>query len=405
MSKKYELYVPTKTLLWRISLRIILILAVVTLVATLWKQVFNLFAPFILAYLITAWIFAPLLKRFGNRLNAARRIWSVLFISLLLILVLGLVAAIVYYLVMQVISLVNNWGETQNALFEARDTLAELIARYTHMTVETAQDHINNAIESVFEWVRTGLFDYEDIRQYIDTLKTTVPAVGTFLLSALFFVMAIYFMSADYPRIRHKVARCVPRSVRPQMAAVKTAVVNATFGYLRAQLIISGVVTLIAFVVLLIYGQSFALLFALLIGIVDFIPFFGSGVLLTPWSIILLLQGDWVSAIVMFGLSFVLFLFRKLTEPKIVGNQTGMHPLISLISIYVGMKMAGLFGMLFMPVVWMAVINMYRAGVFDATIKDVRALIDRVAQKARLPESDSAKEADKTPAPTSDDTV
>lgn len=402
MSKKHELFVPTNILVWRISLRVIFVAVIITLVATLWRQAFYLFAPFIFAYLITAWILAPILKRVGSRLSTARRIWSVLLISLLLILVLGVLAAVVYYLVVQIIAFVNNWGDTQNTLLEARDTLASLIARYTDIGVETATEYIDNAIKSVGDWIYTDFFKVGDFKNWVDTVKTTVPAVVTFLLSCLFFVMAVYFTSADYPRIRHRIAKCVPKRARPTMATVKTAVVSATFGYLRAQFILSGIATLVAFVVLLIYGQDFALVLALVVGILDFIPFCGSGVMLTPWSIVLLLQGDWVGAIVMFGLSFVLFLFRKVTEPKIVGDQTGLHPLLSLMSMYVGMRLAGLFGMIFMPILWMAVINMYRAGVFDSTIKDVRALIDRIAQKARLPEKGDAEVAE-TPE-TSDET-
>ncbi len=394
MLERHELYVPTKTLVWRISLRITLVTAVVFLVAALWKQVLTLFAPFLLAYLITAWIFAPMLKRFGNRISTARRVWSILLTCLLIVLVLGIVAAVGYYLVVQVIAVAENWNSTQDTLTNAKETLASLIARFTDMSVEAVTGYVDNAIASVGDWLYTDFFKVGDFTNWVNTIKEAVPALVTFLLSCLFFVMAIYFTSADYPRIRQGMSRCVPKIARPTMATVKKAVVSATFGYLRAQLILSGIATLFALVVLLIYGQDFALLIALLAGILDFIPFCGCGVMFTPWSIVLLLQGNVVGAIVLFGLSFVLWIFRKIAEPKVVGDQVGLHPLLSLMSMYVGMRMAGLVGMLLMPIVWMAFINMYREGVFDATIKDVRSLIERIVQKARLPEKNDADEAE-----------
>lgn len=70
-------------------------------------------------------------------------------------------------------------------------------------------------------------------------------------------------MTADYPGLRKKLISWVPDIIRPHMRHVKEATGSAMFGYLRAQLILSGVVTLIIFIALLIYGQSYSLLIAI----------------------------------------------------------------------------------------------------------------------------------------------
>ena len=180
----------------------------------------------------------------------------------------------------------------------------------------------------------------------------------------------------------------MPDFFRPQLRCIRQAAGGATFGYLRAQVILSSVVALITFVALLIYGQSFALVIALAVGIVDFFPFFGSSVILFPWAIVAFLQGDWVCTIFLLALTFVLFLFRKLAEPKIVGDQTGLHPLLSLMSMYVGMKLSGILGMILMPILWMAAISLYRVGFFDPTIQDFRLLAARIGERARLTPTD-----------------
>ena len=79
-----------------------------------------------------------------------------------------------------------------------------------------------------------------------------------------------------------------------------------------------------------------ALIIALIVGIVDFLPFFGSGIILAPWAVVALFLGEYAEALFLIGMCVALFLFRKLAEPKVVGNHTGLNPLISLISIYVG---------------------------------------------------------------------
>ena len=76
--------------------------------------------------------------------------------------------------------------------------------------------------------------------------------------------------------------------------------------------------------------------------------------------------------------------------PKVVGNHTGLSSLMSLVSIYVGMKVAGVVGMIFMPVVFMVVITMYRVGTFDNCLMDIKTAILDVRKILSIPESERA---------------
>ena len=174
------------------------------------------------------------------------------------------------------------------------------------------------------------------------------------------------------------------------MRHVKEATGSAMFGYLRAQLILSGVVTLIIFIALLIYGQSYSLLIAIACGIIDVMPFFGSGAVLVPWGVIMLLLGNFQKGLFLLALALALFIFRKLAEPKVVGNQTGLSPLLSLISIYVGMKLGGVIGMILCPILCMVVIGLYGMDFFTPTITDFRLLFGRIFDAARMPAPEAA---------------
>ena len=79
-----------------------------------------------------------------------------------------------------------------------------------------------------------------------------------------------------------------------------------------------------------------------------------------------------------------LFLFRKLAEPKVVGNHTGLNPLISLISIYVGMKLGGVLGMILAPIVCMIFVSLHGVGFFDPTVEDFKMLFHRIIDAATL---------------------
>ena len=125
-------------------------------------------------------------------------------------------------------------------------------------------------------------------------------------------------------------------------------------------------------------------------------PFFGSGAVLVPWGVICLLIGRFQKGIFLLALAFVLFLFRKLAEPKVVGNQTGLSPLLSLISIYVGMKLGGVAGMILCPIACMIVIGLHGMGFFTPTITDFRLLFRQILDAARLPEEEAEQAEEKT---------
>ena len=79
-----------------------------------------------------------------------------------------------------------------------------------------------------------------------------------------------------------------------------------------------------------------------------------------------------------------LFLFRRIVEPRIVGDQTGLHPLVSLISLYIGIKIGGLLGMIAAPIVCMICVGLYRVGFFKHTVNDLKLLMSRIAEYAEM---------------------
>ena len=92
--------------------------------------------------------------------------------------------------------------------------------------------------------------------------------------------------------------------------------------------------------------QSYGLLLALGLAVLDFIPIVGAGTVMVPWAVIALFTRDYVTAVNLMLIWGVIALFRRVMEPKFVGNQTGLSPILSLFSIYVGMKIAGVLGMI-----------------------------------------------------------
>jgi len=100
-----------------------------------------------------------------------------------------------------------------------------------------------------------------------------------------------------------------------------------------------------------------ALSVAVLIAFVDILPVFGTGTIVIPWGIIELLKGNTLFAIGLAILYVIITVVRNVLEPKLVGKQIGLHPLVMLICMYVGVKVFGFTDLFILPII--AVIMKY----------------------------------------------
>lgn len=382
--------VPTKKLILRISLRLVLIVAVLLCLGLIVPPLLGLFLPFLLAF-VAATLLAPLVQKFAKRVGGWN-FWSMLFVVLMLLAVTGVLVYAGYYLVSQVTDLIRSWTSIREGITDMLNQVSQFLSNNVHFTSTDTEEYILGLLQDGLSWL-TG-----KISSWAPTVVVGVgnlaSGIVSFLISLLFFIVAAYFMTADYPGLRKRLIAWVPDIIRPHMRHVKEAAGSAMFGYLRAQLILSGVVLVIVFVALLIFRQPYSLLIAIATGIIDIMPFFGSGAILVPWGVICLLVGQFKKALFLLILAFALFLFRKLAEPKVVGNQTGLSPLLSLISIYVGMKLGGVAGMILCPIACMVVIGLYGMGFFTPTIQDFKMLFGRILEAARLPGKDSGEDSE-----------
>lgn len=125
---------------------------------------------------------------------------------------------------------------------------------------------------------------------------------------------------------------------------------QALWGWLKAQAKLSGVCFVTVTAGLLLLRVPRAPLWALLIAVVDALPVLGSGTVLLPWAAVCLLQGRSAMALGLGGLYAVTLLCRSLLEPRLVGKQLGLDPLVTLLCLYVGFRLWGLWGVLASPV-------------------------------------------------------
>lgn len=373
--------IVVRKLVLRITLRVLLIVAVILFLTLVVPPLLDLFLPFVLAFVVAS-VLAPLVKRLSKKMGAAWNFWSIFFILVLILSITGILVYLGYYLYKQVSDLIGSWSSIQLSLTESLNRLSTFLNSGFHLTSTELEAFLVDLLSKAVAWITEKISTWAPT--VVSSVGSIASGIASFIISLLFFIIGAYFMTADYPSIRAKLKASIPGIIQPHMERIKEATNSAMFGYLKAQLILSGVVGLIIYLALTLWGQNYALLIAIACAVIDIIPFFGSGTILIPWAVISLLWGDYKKTLFLLAVALVLFLFRKLAEPKIVGNQTGMNPLLSLISIYVGMKLGGVIGMILCPILCMVFWGLYNMGFFDPTIRDFKMLGKHIIAMATL---------------------
>ena len=369
----YELTWRERGRLWlRLGLRLGLPALALILWFTLGRRAVSLLTPFVLA-LVLVWILNPAVKAMQTRLGGSRSLWSILILVLCFALLGGGLFLLGYYGTRELRQLLENWQDIWNSFLLLVDQAAGLADRVFPLLPAEVDQWMDRLLAS----------GVASLQSTVPTLLSSMATgagnaamrLPSFAVAFFVFLLASYLIMADYPRLRHLAVEQMSADTLGLLRFVKHTAEQAIGGYLRAQFILSGTIFFLLWVGFTIIGQDYALLLALLLAILDFIPILGAGTGLLPWAVVCLLTGDFRRVVELLILWGIVTLFRRFREPGIVGNQTGLSPILSLASIYVGMRLAGVWGMILGPVLCLVILNICRCGIFDSLLADLHLAV------------------------------
>ncbi len=218
---------------------------------------------------------------------------------------------------------------------------------------------------------------YEMLENSIDTLRSyvirfsssmlsgiagTTARLPFYFISFIFTILASVFISMDYKSIVGFIMRQFSPKTREFLKDAKIHVGKTALGYLRAYLIIWIMTFTELTIGLSILKIENAVGIAALIAIADILPVLGTGTVVIPWAIFSLFTQNYYLAIGLVVLYVVVLAVRNFAEPKILGDQLGLNPLVTLISIYLGYLLMGVLGMIVLPVTINIIVGLHRMG-------------------------------------------
>lgn len=361
----------TRGALWlRLGLRLLLAATLVWIVIRLGRPVLSLFAPFLLAFAAAAAL-DPLIRWFRRKSNLSRGALTLLLLLALLGLLGAGIGLLGYAAGQELLDLAQNWDVLLTSLQSALDQMEHLFSRFLTLIPPQITQSVQSARESVLSWLSQSVPDA--LTGLVAAAGQKAMALPSFFVALIVFVMATYFLTADYPRLHAKAVRHMDEGLFRSFSQIRTSALGALGGYLKAELLLSFGVFWILLIGFVVTRQPYSLLLALGLALLDFIPIVGAGTVMIPWAIVALFGRDYSTAIEVMVIWGVIALFRRVMEPKFVGDQTGLSPILSLLGIYVGMKLAGIWGMILGPVLTLVVLNLADMGLFHGLRLDLEA--------------------------------
>ena len=304
--------------------------------------------PFVIGGLVAV-VLRPLSEWLSRKTKANRKVMA----ALILIIFYGAVGILlvlsgakVFLAVKEFVLTVPNYyvNELEPALLRIFNELSSFIMELDPSLQATVQSVANNLISTLADLVKNFSVAAVD---YITSFAGFLPG---FLLRFLFAIVSSFFISVDFPRIKDFIARQITPRQRQMLRMVRENAFGTMGQYVKAYAIIMCITFVELTIGFFIIGLNNAAVIALSIAIFDVLPVLGTGGVMVPWVLISLIVGDTALAIKLAVIYVIVTAVRNVLEPKIVGKQIGLHPLVTLMAMYVGTVLFGVVGLLGLPI-------------------------------------------------------
>ena len=251
---------------------------------------------------------------------------------------------------------------------------ARLPSTYEH-TLEPALNAFLDKIRAAFPGMNPSLMEgFANANESIATLITTFSSkaaemitgiaggIPGLLVKLLFMIVSSVFFTVDYPKISAFILRQFSEKNRKLLCDIKSNGIGTLFKFIRAYAILMSLTFVELCIGLLILRIPHPILLAMLIAIVDVLPVLGTGTVVIPWAVVCLVLGNLPLGIGLLVLYAIITVVRQLLEPKVVGQQIGLHPLITLICMFVGAQLFGVIGLFGLPIAATIIKNLNDTG-------------------------------------------
>lgn len=270
------------------------------------KYIFPLLSPFLLAYL-TVYAFYPLLYKLEVKWKIRK--------TITMFLVLGILAIIILSLIWVIIAISGGSVE---------ETLPHVLEWKDRLFLTSGNAILHDLLPEILK----------NTVSYIQKVFPVLAYIGIYLIATI-------LMAKDFDGLMSKVHKI---GALDSFMDIVGKILRTAGMYIKAQMILIIIIMGICIAGFYCIGITSPILLGILAGILDALPFIGTGIVLIPTSLLFFLEREIMKGVICLFIYIVCIGVRELLEPKLVGKGLGILPVILLISIFAGIKLFGVAG-------------------------------------------------------------
>ncbi|MEG0527140.1 MAG: sporulation integral membrane protein YtvI [Longicatena sp.] len=312
--------------------------------------------PFLIGFII-AFLLRPLIVKLSK--HGHERFFS-LVVILLFYMILALTLS---WLLMKGFFYIRQWMTTLPQLYE------QYMEPYLHTSLVSTQNtwkNIDGNTAQIFTAIAQSLqnslssFIMNISKSILNSLTSIMTSIPKIAVSFFFAILSSFFFNSDYTNMLKFLKRILPIKVQSTLLETQQFLRTTCWQLSIAYCKLMAITFVQLCVGLYVLGVDHILWIAIGTTLFDIVPILGTGGIMIPWSIIMYLNNQPKLALGLIILQLIIALTRNILEPKIIGKQLGLHPLIMLICMYLGIKLFGVLGLITLPLLVLILTNKNR---------------------------------------------
>lgn len=331
------------------------------------------FSPFVIGWII-AMIANPLVRFMEKRIKIVRKHSSAIIIILVILAVVGALYGITYFVITQISSLMYDLPNMLESAQILLENASQRLTTFYNVLPTSVQAFIDGSAKSIQETLK-GFVASGGASNLGNAAGAMAKNVIEFALMTMIALLSAYFFIKERDNLAETFRKTLPDSVMNNYNIIVDNFKIAVGGYFKAQFKIMAILIVILCIGLQLMRVDYALLFAIIIAVVDFLPFFGAGAVLWPWAVIELFASNVKRAICLLVIYLVCQIVRQVLQPKMVGDSIGISPFATLFFMFLGYRLYGALGMILGVPIGMVIVKFYQLGMFDSLIRGLKVLL------------------------------
>ena len=331
------------------------------------KYLMPLLYPFVIAYVI-ALILQPIINFLSKKAHIPKKlsifilVTSAVFLFGFLIYKTGSrIFTELKVLAANITSFVSEMNENSDLVDKVIEDIASKIPFIdVRENLRAVWANIDDILTDALSKLASQIANLDNLVPAITKIASFVPRL---LIDTIITIVSAFYFSHDLKKVNGFFAAQMPDKVKQFGRLVKAEFTSTTGKYIKAYSLIILITFAELFVGFTILDIKYAFILAFLTSIIDVLPVLGTGTVLIPWAIYNLVVGDIFLGVGLIVLYLVITVVRQIMEPKIVGTYIGLYPLVTLICMYVGLKLMGIVGLFLFPITVIIAKNLNDSGV------------------------------------------